>query len=558
MDLSSLSSALMRRSDNAVRYAVEQARESYEEGDYNSSLNWISFAGTVAWHSHPGYFVSEPLERILRNIGRDIKTNPTASRLQEDCSARARSVAMFAHVFTTAYERGGHTRLIARWIENCVHGSLNQSHSMIITNQGKHTIPKWLEKVAEKANGHCLAIDNSLPPIEKALKLRMLCDSIADVIVLHIHPNDPLPAVAFSESDNTRPIIFFNHADHVFSIGTSVAHMVFDIRESGQRITVSQRGNSAKSSLVPIPLIDPMKGEETSLINRESMRKEARSRLGIRSDARVAISIGEHYKYEPRLQYDFRKAVEAILNEGNDIHIFAIGLPISGIWKRQFESTGGRFHPTGIVDDQRILSDYYLAADVYLEGFPITSITALLDAGLYYLPIQSFRVPDAPILSCDDVSTRNSVPFAYTEEDYASGAIKLLRSSKEERHDIGKKIRIGILREHCGAYWTDRWLEPALRGSWERLDDKAIKNEKGTTSGPQIVQDLQNQYLAVLNWNPKNPECVVLNAYASSCHLPLKLETQILTLSMMTLEPFYSPSGLSLLGRMLAKYLTRR
>ena len=65
---------------------------------------------------------------------------------------------------------------------------------------------------------------------------------------MHTHPHDPSALIAFGTPDFKRPIILFNHADHIFWLGLSVADYVADLNSGGNKITSINRG--AKNSFI--------------------------------------------------------------------------------------------------------------------------------------------------------------------------------------------------------------------------------------------------------------------------------------------------------------------
>src|SRR5262249_13626191 len=125
------------------------------------------------------------------------------------------------HVATWVQSVGGHTKLIANWIAH----DPDSCHSLLITrgssSQREEPIPPWLRE-AVSDNGGCLV---ELPPgglLSKALSLRAVVQQDVDMVVMHHHPDDVVPVVAFA-TGRCPPVAILNQAHHVFWLGSSVA-----------------------------------------------------------------------------------------------------------------------------------------------------------------------------------------------------------------------------------------------------------------------------------------------------------------------------------------------
>lgn len=86
------------------------------------------------------------------------------------------------------------------------------------------------------------------------------------MVVLHIHPHDPVAPLAFGVA-GASPVIFLNHADHAFTIGMSATDLIADLREAGQKLG-RERRNVTQSCLLPIPLNLPPERRIRSLPSR--------------------------------------------------------------------------------------------------------------------------------------------------------------------------------------------------------------------------------------------------------------------------------------------------
>jgi hypothetical protein len=96
--------------------------------------------------------------------------------------------------------------------------------------------------------------------------------------------------------------------------------------------------------------------------------------------------------------------------------------------------TGGRVKALGELPE---IEEYYQMADIYLDCFMLTSLTSLLDASKYGIPIVKFTNSHCPILTDYDdelkVCSFNSISEVVQE-------IKELRNNKNKYEDITKSI----------------------------------------------------------------------------------------------------------------------
>jgi hypothetical protein len=400
-------------------------------------------------------------------------------------------------------------------------------HSVAITRQMDRPIPEWLEGSAKKTGGRIVVMDYSLSPVDRVQRLNEVVNELAEIVILHIDPDDPIPIAALSSHINKNPILFFNHADHVFSLGASISTVTMDFRESGLRITQMGRGRTTGCALVPIPLSDTLEERAFGVDARESLRAEYRKRLGIPLDCLLCVTVGSEYKYKPALGVSFFDAATRLLERQDKSVICAIGSYDTGIWEEWAKRIGKRFVPLYSIDDAT-LREYMIAADLYLEGFPFSSLTAMLEAGLCGLAIQRFRNPEAPILSGDDIALDSFPNVATTVDEFVKMASQYLELPRSERDAYGLEVRRRIIEEHCNGEWVSKYLDPLL--------DKASNSEILELTGGRICSedaemslwsDLQNEWLALLQDDGEKRPQVVLRSLRYCPEIPVRLKCSL-------------------------------
>jgi hypothetical protein len=422
---------------------VFRALESIAEGSLaagrcDDAAAWAQIAADYAWRNHAGVFASPRLEAVLETIGYEAVP---------PCEARRPTHALpprrVLHVLTEAGRIGGHIRLAWRWILQ----DAERVHSLALTRQCEW-IPSPLAKAARESGGELHALGDRGRLVARAGELRALSAGF-DVVVLHVHPFDVLPAIAFACESSTPPVVLVNHADHVFWLGTEVADTVACIRESGLRLALERRGlTAATCPLLPIPLAPA---------TRTFTRAEAKRALGLRSDAVLLLTVAQAQKFAPVGDVSFLDLVTPVLQGNPRAVLMAVGPTSSGEWKEASRSTAGRILAVGARED---LARYYEAADVYLDSYPFASLTSLLEAGSFGTPILSFRPygPEAEVLTSDDPTFGDAIVVASSVQEYGKALFGLI-ADRRARELVGERTRARIAEAHAGPGWTARLEE---------------------------------------------------------------------------------------------------
>src|SRR5262249_26815759 len=135
-----------------------------------------------------------------------------------------------------------------------------------------------------------------------------------DMVILHHHPDDVVPVVAFA-TDRCPPVAILNQAHHVFWLGSSIADAVIEIWPAGR--PVSQTRRFVKRCLfLPIPLSAPP----------QVSRNRARRALQIPDDTVVMLSIGSAFKYTPTDTHNFYKVASRLLAQHPKTHLYLVGV----------------------------------------------------------------------------------------------------------------------------------------------------------------------------------------------------------------------------------------
>ena len=441
---------LQRESSREFHYALRRAKKAIADNQAELALHWCRHGAKIAVLSNPGFFCSPEMEQLLSNIGRS--RLPSAS----SPSGTSGGLKRFLHILTVAYDRGGHTRAVSRWIDTCAQHAPSERHSVLLSMQDELPIPAWLVDSVRKGGGEIIELPPEMSWFERAAHMRSRSLEF-DAIILHIHPDDPLPNIAFH--DRPRPVMFFNHADHLFTLGTGLASVIADVRPVGHDLSLRFRSPDARKVMIPVPLPAPLIDDGPS----QSRKADARNSLGLPVDALIALTIGEPYKFTSIFGYSFPAVVQSICKGNSRARVIAIGISRSEPFPGLQRLTGGQFTPVGFVRDRNTLELYYRAADIYLDSFPCTSITSVLDAARHGLPVQRFCNPFQPLMWSDDPALDSVMRGVSTQDEFVAGALRWLQWSDQERTELGSRFRAAVLRDHSGASWKSKWLDPAIR-----------------------------------------------------------------------------------------------
>jgi hypothetical protein len=423
---------------------VALAEEYFKDKNLPAAVGLAQIAARYMFPGN-GLFVSTRLERLLLEIGKQIPTDlPRGARNNGNCSRNV------LHVLTHARPIGGDSRFAWRWIQR--DGS--SCHSVAITAQSDVShlypeVPKDMSEAAIASGGFVRTITapNS-NPLEQARELRQLCQGM-DMVVLHLFPYDVIPALALAAGCDTVKTLFVHHADHTFWVGASVAHSIVHLRRQSAQFLRSRRGlDPEQSSLLPIPL---------TYTPPRVTRNEAKRALGYEPDVVLLLTIATPFKYSAPRQIGFLDLIIPVLHKLPQAVLVAVGPEPQRSWKSAQIKTNGRVIALGHRWDTDI---FYAAADIYLDSVPFSSITSLLEAGSYGVPLLGLKPanPELELLGPGAAGLEEAMELANDITSYRSLLTRLV-SDTDFRHRSGLRIQERILSLHTGRGWVDALQE---------------------------------------------------------------------------------------------------
>lgn len=419
---------------NAQTLAVLEAEAEawLASGDGDRALRTVQVAANVAWMAHPGTYVSTRLERVVAEVARTLPDWSGEPRHREGPGWPAHVL----HVLSEAYPIGGHTRMASRWIE----ADRARRHSVVLTRQRNLRVPDHLQRAVASAGGSLHRTDDG-SLLDRAAQIRTLAAG-HDLVVLHIHPYDAVALAGLADRAATGPpVLLVNHADHVFWLGAGFADLVIHLRDSGAEVSRTRRGieparHTYLSSPLPLPL-------------RQHTRGDAKHALGIDPAAPVFVTVASSHKFAPMDDVSFLALVEPVIARHPTATLLAVGAPATGAWEAAAARTGGRIRALGHQADP---TPYFEAGDVYLDSYPLVSVTSLLEGALYGMPVVTYRPEELGPLASDDRGIGAGLLSADSVPDYHA-LLRSLLADDVVRARLGGAAHAGVADLHTGDGW---------------------------------------------------------------------------------------------------------
>ena len=436
-------SASARILSNFARFEaeVDLAANAYAKGEFEMAAFYAATASTIATHTHCGIFSSPRLEAILNAIGRQIAPGDNTEKRN-----RTGAFRKVLHVGSELSSVGGLTRMISRWID----ADSDRTSSVVLT-QHRGEVPAHLTEAIERSGGELHRLNRSIGSRFDWVRTLRRIGSSHDVIILHIHCEDVIPVLAFADESGLPPVLFLNHADHLFWLGTSVADLVLNLRDAATDISIARRGVEVDRNFLLPTIVAPT--------TRLQSRTEAKSALGLRQDSVLLLSVARGPKYRSIDGMSFADRHVKLLEKCPQAQLVVVGSGEPDDWKAAKARVGGRITGLSEVPDPK---RYFEAADIYVDSYPFVSSTSMMEAAGYGLPaVTIFTLPDAArIFGINHVGLVGTSLVARTADAYST-MLERLVVDEAFRAETGEATREAIERLHVPPGWCAS-LEAAL------------------------------------------------------------------------------------------------
>lgn len=474
----------------ALRTAERLVSLAVREGRLERAVGLAATAARFASQRHPGQFCSVPLEENLGEVSAAWFGHGRPAVAALDSPAWP---AQILHVCTRTVALGGHTR----WLERLIAADTGRHHSIVVTAPDGSP-PLALQRAVAVSGGKVTYLPVTARTWhDRALALRDLAAPF-DAVVLTSDPGDPLPSVAFGVRLPGKPVVRFNHADHLFWLGAGISDLLIEFRPLGAALSVERRGYPANRQVVlPLPI------DRTDL----ERQAPARAALGLPEDAAVLLSVGAAYKFgrpgtdgggdgdacgnEPR----FSALVDAALLGVPNLVILAVGPDPADGWSEVVSRWGGRFR---VVPPTRQLGTFMAAADIFLNPFPVGSDTVMWEAAAAALPIVMLQ-PAARELGLMRGDPSELGPGARA----AVGVAELVDAIADLTSSPDQRARVGALASAAAeARLMPAWGQ-SLSPLWDAVRDVRYATMRAADLAPRHQLSLVDP--AVMSWSSDGP-----------------------------------------------------
>jgi hypothetical protein len=409
---------------------ARRAEAALKRGALDAAAGYVSLAAWVGAHMHCGFFAGPRLERVLLHIGRRIATNTPPPR-----SAAGRQRVL--HIATEVSAMGGHGAMLRRWIES----DPNRIHSIALTQQVG--APPQALSVASAATGGSIVSLSARPGLVAAVEALRAAAVENDIIVLHISNSDVIPTIAFAETGKFPPIVFLNHADHMFWLGSSISWVVGGMRDAAMQIAEQRRYIAHERSML-VPILVPS-------AQRNLARVEAKAKLGLSPETILLVSVARSVKYRTLDGETYADTHAEVLAKHPNAVMMVVGADERPDWTPAAEKCGGRIQALSPRDPRPYLD----AADIYCDSYPFSSATSMMEAACYEIACigRFYRSDEARICGMDHPGLWGEMVEARDRTSYLRELERLILD-EDFRAERGRAIAQSVTRVNVSPGWN--------------------------------------------------------------------------------------------------------
>lgn len=392
--------------------AVSCGEKALARGDAESALAWAQMAAGFAWRVHVGVWRDDRLEALVAEAGRRARAEGHADAPLPVVEADVVFVA------TGLYAIGGHTRVVRTWAEALASAA---KVAFAVTGAGADEAPPaWADPVVRPSRRRGLA--------QRIDDLATWLDAVRPAVVVLVHnPNDVVAVGAMAALVHRPRVVLFNHADHTFWLGATVADRVIHFRNLGAEVSSSCRGLPDGAV---VPLAETPSGRTSGVVPAQA--------AAVPDDAVMSLTLTGHTKTRGDPEWNYFDALAKLLRARPGLwHVMVSTHPRWRQWGlRVRHGLPRRFVFMGPVAAPGAL---YERCDFIIESFPMVGGMVRIEAALYGKPLLAVRNLRFPLLSDTD-----TIPFDYplastTEEVVRNGMA--LCDSANLRQSLAGRLR---------------------------------------------------------------------------------------------------------------------
>jgi hypothetical protein len=164
----------------------------------------------------------------------------------------------------------------------------------------------------------------------------------------------------------------------------------------------------------------------------------------------MLLTVGRAVKYSPSGRQNFFQTADNILALNPRAELFLVGVGEDDHLDDTEFRCRDRMHFVGPVADA---TPYQVAADIYLEGFPFGSQTALLESVMPGRPCVRAVAPRTPLLAASDIALDGLANIPEDEQAYIAQTSRFV-ADEAARKSVGAELRRRVLYYHVDENWN--------------------------------------------------------------------------------------------------------
>lgn len=391
-----------------------------QEPDVQQALTLGTWLARYLWVNCCGIYRCDELEQIL------------LAKLPPLPAFHAQRQGPELHVASMVLHKGGHTQVM----KSLMHQASTRPRALI-------TWPIAIDEAAAILDVDPSRVQLIAPRADKLAELAQIveCMLAYDHVVLHIHPDDVLCALAVRLAKIIRPdliVALLNLADHVYSAGIGAVDKVFEISGYGWRLR-PQRQIEDRATFVGIPIQAP---EE---------------RPPSQAAQHCALTGGTAYKYRPFAGRSLPQVLRQLLKQDSSLSVRILGPRSKDYWWWPLRIAGGkRVHMMKSVPRAAYM-DLLHSCAFYIDSYPWTGGTAFPEALMRGVPVVGLNGGGSGYSCADSLRVNSTAEFLRTCE----------LISQRDPQTLGRQA---VVREQCIAFHApaatrarmDRGLTPGF------------------------------------------------------------------------------------------------
>lgn len=349
------------------------------------------------------------------------------------------------------YDRGGHTEVAMRYIEAFKDEYLINFYLTTIGNLSNETAPSKSKHIKNIVNDYYESSDN-LGFDEKVIELyHYVIDNKITTINVNMFMFDTVACAALGilKKYTNINIVFWNHGDHWYSLGTDFADVILTRIQNGQAITPYLKD---KKNIIQPPFL-----ESTNKINEYSKNdiNKIKEELNIPIDAFVTMTGCELQK----LNKAYFELVKNLLYQNKNLyHLFIC--TIKDEKKQEIKNKIGENSGRLIIIDFVPNFDFYIQlSDLYVDSFPQGSALTLVDCIKHSKPVVIKVNKKEPIRSFEE--------YLYKDYEFACETSKLMEERIYEM--INDKIKYGQSSKKVRSFYCEKYDINKVKESYRQI-----------------------------------------------------------------------------------------